>query len=148
MADLEPLPQMKSWWHQPGNWGPESQFSGFSIGARQKITDPNLVKVMLKRAVIEVQALQQTGQYEALKFKRWAVGGKEDLERVLKGELTANDSAAVAASLSAAETPEQSSTAVLPTLEEAEAAVRAWGTDWMSLTLNDETKFVVCKTAL
>ncbi|KAK0388105.1 hypothetical protein NLU13_4349 [Sarocladium strictum] len=144
MADLEPLPQMKTWWNQPGNWGPESQFSGFGVDSRQKITDPSLVKVMLKRAVLEVQALQQSGQYDALKFKRWAIGGKEELDRVMKGELTPEESATVAAGLQA-ETADQNSTPIVPPLEEAEAAVQSWGIDWMSLTLNDETKFVIRK---
>lgn len=118
-------------------------FSGFGVGAKEKITDPNLVKVMLRRAVLEVQALQQAGQYDALKFKRWAIGGQEDLERVLASDTTTEQSAAVAASLAAPEAPEQSSAPVTLTLAEAETVVKSWGSDWMSMALNDETKFVV-----
>jgi hypothetical protein len=143
LADLEPLPQLKNWWNQPGHWGSESTFSGFGVGAKEKITDPNLVKVMLRRAVLEVEALQQAGQYDALKFKRWAIGGQEDLERVLASGTTTEQGAAVAASLAAPEAPEQNSAPATLTLAEAEAVVKSWGSDWMSVALNDETKFVV-----
>lgn len=103
---------------------------------------------MFKWVVIEVQVFQQMGQYEVLKFKRWVVGGKEDLERVLKGELIVNDSVVVVVSLLVVEIFEQSSIVVLFILEEVEVVVRVWGIDWMFFILNDEIKFVVCKIVL
>lgn len=143
IAELESIAPIKSWWQQPGHWDSKNEFSGFGVAARQKITDPSLVKVMLRRAVLEVEALKKTGQYDALKFKRWAVGGKKEMKRTMVSELTPELTEAIATSLTAEESVEGNHGVAAPSTEMAASALQSLDVSWMKAAVDDETKFVV-----
>ncbi|KAH8179116.1 ribosomal subunit 39S domain-containing protein [Sarocladium implicatum] len=145
IAELETIAPIKSWWQQPGHWDSKNEFSGFGVAARQKITDPGLVKVLLRRAVLEVEALKKTGQYDALKFKRWTVGGKREMKRATVSELTPELAEEVVASLTAEETEKGSERVALPGAEKTASLLKTLDGEWLKAALDDETKFVLRK---
>ena len=156
VAELASLPSLNDWWHQPGHWGAESQFKGFGgANVRKKITGKNLVEVQLRRALVEVLALQQAGSLEQFGFKRWADGGREALESAMQVTLEVEDGkpvlkgdgAAVVEGLMPkdgdAEGAVENHTI---RAEQAEALIEGWNPAWKDAVLTDESKFLVCVT--
>jgi hypothetical protein len=147
LEELEQIDTLKTWWEQPGHWGEESTFKGFALS--EKLVDPNVVELYLRRVVVEVLALRQTGKFSELATKSWSEGTRADLDAALAIQIDAKDGGAslkgdalavaeqVAGETEGAETPERISA------EEAAELVQSWDPSWKSLSLDDEVRFAV-----
>jgi hypothetical protein len=147
LEELEEIGTLKTWWEQPGHWGEESTFKGFAPS--EKLVDPNVVEVYLRRVVVEVLALRQAGKFSELATKSWPEGSRADLDAALAIQIDAKDGSAslkgdalavaeqVSSESDGAETPERISA------EEAAKLVQSWDPSWKSLDLDDQIRFAV-----
>lgn len=154
IEDLEAIPSLDTWWKQPGNWGPESEFHGF--GAAEKVADVKVTQVLLRRALVEALALQQQpGAFEQWAFKTWPVGDKQSLDLSLQAEIEKQgerialkgDGTPIVETLTRPVEQEQTSQPSFGiTSEEAAKAVKSWDKAWKNAVLTDELKFLVCSS--
>jgi hypothetical protein len=147
IEDLMVAPSLKNWWEQPGHWGDESRFTGFAKAG--KVVDRALVEVHLRRAVVEVLALQQAGKLSEWATKKWATGDANaalDILIDVAEDGTASlktDGSALVEQLTAAE--EEATPAKSFSSKQAYDA-REWDSKWQDIVLNDEVKFAVSPT--
>ncbi|UNI22803.1 hypothetical protein JDV02_008657 [Purpureocillium takamizusanense] len=146
---LEEISTTKTWWDQPGHWGAESEFDAF--GSAAKVTDKRIVEVYLRRAVVELLALQESGVFADWAMKRWNEGDRNALDSTLAVDIHVQDgkaslkgdvsslSQSLTADLEEADLPER------VTLDEAKEIVKAWDPAWKSIALDEQAKFVVRK---
>lgn len=150
--ELEVAPTLKNWWDQPGHMGDESRFAGFARTGR--VVEREVVEVHLRRAVVEVLALQQAGKLSEWSTKKWAMGDAKAASHTSRlpisvaedgtGSLT-EDASAVIERLTAPE--EEVSSARGISLEKANR-MRKWDSSWQDMVLNDEeVKFAVSATS-
>ncbi|POR32160.1 Uncharacterized protein TPAR_07610 [Tolypocladium paradoxum] len=148
---LEEINAIKSWWEQPGHWGEESEFRGF--GSPDKVVEKAVVEVYLRRAVVEVLALQEAGAFSQWATKKWRKGDRSDLDQVLALEIQVQDGTAslkgdassVSQSLTA-EAEEAVEAHEQPvSLEEAKEMTKTWDSSWKDLVLDDQVKFALRK---
>ncbi|PHH89342.1 hypothetical protein CDD83_6241 [Cordyceps sp. RAO-2017] len=146
---LETIDGLQTWWDQPGHWGEESEFRGF--GSPEKATERAVVEVYLRRAVVEVLALQQTGEFSQWATRKWREGGRAELDQALAVEIRVEagkatlggDVTPIVQSLTAE--PEETELPGKMALDEARETVKAWGSSWKELTLDDAFKFALRK---
>lgn len=144
---LEEILPAKMWWDQDGHWGPESEFNAF--GRAEKAADKEVIEVCLRRAVVEVLALQESGSFAEWASKKWREGRRSDMDQALAMEIRVKDGNASledgATSVVEALTAEAEDTAAseMPTREEAKAFIQAWDPSWKEIRLEDEAKFAV-----
>lgn len=148
--DLEVAPTLNNWWNQPGHWGEESAFKGFAKA--EKVTEKEILEVHLRRAVIEVLALEQAGKLSELSTKRWSEGSSEAaLSATLtvtedgKASLTGDISSITEQLVSEVE---EVNTRESISIQEARTIAQTWDSSWKNLVLNDETKFAVSRLSL
>lgn len=147
IEDLMVAPSLKNWWEQPGHWGDESRFTGFAKAG--KVVDRALVEVHLRRAVVEVLALQQAGKLSEWATKKWATGDAStalDISIDVAEDGTASlktDGSAVVEQLTSAEdeAPPAKSTSSKQAYD-----ARERDSKWQDIVLNDEAKFAVSPT--
>ncbi|KOS19847.1 hypothetical protein ESCO_005615 [Escovopsis weberi] len=156
---LEEIGALSTWWDQPGHWGEESEFRGFGRAGRGgrdgAPVGREVLEVHLRRALVEVLALQAAGRFAEWATRRWRAGGRAAMDEALGlgvqvhegGRATlAGDGGKVAEGLvgeeAAAETEE------LPeqlTAEEAKGMIKQWDSSWKTVVLDDEMKFALRK---
>lgn len=153
IEDLEVAPTLKNWWNQPGHWGEESGFVGFAKAGR--VVDEEVLEVYLRRAVVEVLALDQAGKLSEWSTKKWSEGTPETLQQTLSIPVTVAEDGTASVSGDASAIAEQLVSHVEETsvserisLEEAKSMTQQWDQAWKNLVLNDETKFAVCSLSL
>jgi len=145
---LEEISTITTWWDQPGHWGAESEFDAF--GSVAKVADKEIVEVYLRRAVVELLALQESGVFADWATKKWNEGDRSALDSTLAVEIQVQDGKAslngdasslsqgLTAELEEVDTPER------VTLDEAKELVKAWDPAWKSIALDEQAKFAVC----
>lgn len=147
IEDLMVAPSLKSWWEQPGHWGDESRFTGFAKAG--KVVDRALVEVHLRRAVVEVLALQQAGKLSEWATKKWTVGDANavlDISIDVAEDGTASlktDGSALVEQLTA---PEEEATSTKSVSSKKAYDAQEWDSKWQDIVLNDEVKFAVSPT--
>jgi hypothetical protein len=148
IEDLEVAPTLKNWWNQPGHWGEESGFVGFAKAGR--VVEEEILEVYLRRAVVEVLALDQAGKLSEWSTKKWSEGTLETLQQTLSASVTVAEdgTASVSGDVSAiveqlVSDVEDTSVPERISLEEAQSLTRQWDQSWKNLVLNTETKFAV-----
>ncbi|OAQ78841.1 ribosomal protein L50, mitochondria [Purpureocillium lilacinum] len=146
---LEEISTITTWWDQPGHWGAESEFDAF--GSVAKVADKEIVEVYLRRAVVELLALQESGVFADWATKKWNEGDRSALDSTLAVEIQVQDGKAslngdasslsqgLTAELEEVDTPER------VTLDEAKELVKAWDPAWKSIALDEQAKFAVRK---
>ncbi|PNY26387.1 Uncharacterized protein TCAP_03681 [Tolypocladium capitatum] len=148
---LEEINPIRSWWEQPGHWGEESEFRGFA--SPDKVAEKAVVEVYLRRAVVEVLALQQAGEFPQWATRKWRRGDRSDLEQALAVEMQVQDGTAslkgdasfVSQSLTA-EAEEGAEAHEQPvSLDEAKEMSKTWDSSWKDLVLDDQVKFALRK---
>jgi len=150
IEDLEVAPTLKNWWNQPGHWGEESGFVGFAKAGR--VVEEEILEVYLRRAVVEVLALDQAGKLSEWSTKKWSEGTLETLQQTLSASVTVAEdgTASVSGDVSAiveqlVSDVEDTSVPERISLEEAQSLTRQWDQSWKNLVLNTETKFAIRK---
>lgn len=146
---LEEIHAIKSWWEQPGHWGEESEFRGF--GSPDKVVEKAVVEVYLRRAVVEVLALQEAGAFSQWASKKWCRGDRGDLDQALAVEIQVQDGTASlkgdASSVSQSLTAEAEEAAEAHeqpiSLDEARELTKTWDSSWKDLILDEQVKFAV-----
>lgn len=146
MEGLEDIPTLKQWWDQPGNWGEESIFRAFA--SAEKVVEGAPVEVYLRRALIEVLALQETGALSEWATKKWREGSRADLDSALTAEITVQDGVASlkgdAAAISDSITSDVEDAVVeRVSVEEAQQIAAGWDASWRQTQLNEQTRFAV-----
>lgn len=150
MDGLEDVEVLSQWWDQPGRWSELDTFKGF--GSVERVTDKAAIEVYLRRALVEVIALQETGALGEWATQTWAEGSREQLDATLTVEIVAEEGAAVlkgdvaAVADSVKQQSEYETEVARPErLAAAEAAemIKAWDASWKEIRLNDEMKFAV-----
>lgn len=146
IEDLGEVSSLKSWWDQPGHWGEESEFKGFA--STDKVVERDAIEVYLRRAFVEVLALQETGAFSEWGTKKWREGSRSDVDAALATELTVQNgnaslkgnAAAIADSLTS-DVEDASVTRI--SNEEAGELIKTWDASWQEVALNDQVKFAV-----
>ena len=54
---LEEVGGLEDWWDRPGHWGASKTYVGF--GPRDKVTDPAMLEVLAKRALVEAIVMKR-----------------------------------------------------------------------------------------
>lgn len=176
--DLEEVGGLENWWEQDGHWGAVDGLRLFSAprnDAGAKVTDPSVLEVLLRQAVVEALVVQGKKGEEML-MGRWAGLEKQstlnaaavelqvseggditltgDLGAVLAGLETpvqeVEAAAAEEASAEAAAEGEQEVGEAIPdevlTAEEARELTKSWDRSWQQIALaNPALKFAVHK---
>ncbi|PKS10965.1 hypothetical protein jhhlp_002724 [Lomentospora prolificans] len=172
---LEEVGGLEDWWDQEGHWGAVDELKVFSVPRNEgaKVTDPNVLEVLLRQAVVEALVVQGKRGEEMLRG-RWAGLEKEntlkaagvelqvsesgditltgDLGAILSGlETSAQESEAAAVEAPPAEAAEQEAVEEpvqeeVLTAEEAREISRSWDRSWKQIPLTNPTlKFAVHK---
>lgn len=150
IEDLGEVSSLKSWWDQPGHWGEESEFKGFA--STEKVAERDIIEVYLRRAFVEVLALQETGAFSEWGTKKWREGSRSDVDAALAAELSVQngnaslkgDAAAIADSLT---TDVEDASVTRISNEEAGELIKTWDASWQEVALNDQVKFAVSTCA-
>ncbi|PHH77746.1 hypothetical protein CDD80_260 [Ophiocordyceps camponoti-rufipedis] len=148
--DLELIATLDNWWQRPGHWGEESKFKGF--GNSTIVTNRAVIEATLCRAFFEVTALQQTGHFAEWMAKPWYVGGKKALRLILETKFPAKDTTLHNFNAShisqhvrgTADRSEDDETHRM-SVEEAQEAIKQWGSKMREIQLSDEAKFAIRK---
>ncbi|KAK0615612.1 ribosomal subunit 39S-domain-containing protein [Bombardia bombarda] len=76
---LEEVGGLANWWDDPSHWGSSNRYLGF--GPREKVTDPAMLEVLARRAVIEALAIKQFADLRAHKLATFtpAVAKEQEL---------------------------------------------------------------------
>ncbi|KYK60240.1 hypothetical protein DCS_01377 [Drechmeria coniospora] len=149
-SGLEEIETVRSWWHQPGHWGEESDFRPFA--STEKVADKDVIEVYLRRAVVEVLALQEAGSFSPWSTKKWRAGDRNALDEALAVEIQIRDgkpslkgnSSSVCRALTS-EAEEAAEAVEKVSQEEARKLIKAWDPSWKDVSLGDEEKFAVRK---
>jgi hypothetical protein len=156
---------VSNWWNKPEHWDSSGDFTGFK--PKEKVTDPALIDVAVRRAVIEAFALREAGREDDLVGVWPTTLSRADTETLLAREvktdengaitLGAAEAAAVAEQLrwkddvEAAEATAEESRASPRSLsaEEAAALTLSWDKSWRSISIADpRIRFAVCVSPL
>ena len=162
---LKTVGGVSNWWNKSEHWDPSGDFIGFK--PKEKVTDPALIDVAVRRAVIEAFALREAGREDDLVGVWPTTLSKADTQALLAREvktsengavtLGAAESAAVAEQLrwkddvETTETTAEESSASPETLsaEEAAALALTWDRSWGSTSIADpRIRFAVCVSLL
>ena len=152
---LEEVGGLEGWWDNPEHWGPSKDYVGFA--ARDKVTDPAVLEVLTKQAVVEALALGDNVKNSILKATRLMLDyGSKDMATLVGAEIVAGPDGTAAlktekhtrqmatfirrteqAIRRADEAQETSPEAYMPSPEEAREMVKAWGPSWKATQLRD-----------
>jgi len=164
---LEEVGGLEGWWDNPEHWGPSKDYVGF--GARDKVTDPAVLEVLTKQAVVEALALAVHIKGSIFKATRLMLDyGSEDMATLVNTEIVAGPDGAAALNTEkrvrkvaefirrreqairrADEAQEASIGPYTPSPEEAREMIKAWGPSWKSTQLRDPfVRFYVSCTGL
>lgn len=153
---LEEVGGVADWWEDDKHWSPSLEYVGF--GPREKITDPAVLEVLTRRAVVEALAVREVEGDEALGAS-WQAGGQEALLKALSIKPVVGENGAVKLdgditsvvedlkSQPVAEGLEQQSQEdfALPA-EQAIEFRKSWDKSWKTISLDDpRLKFTVNK---
>lgn len=158
---LEEVGGLEGWWENNQHWDQSVEFRGF--GPRHRVTDPAVLEVLARQAVVEalaVQQQQQQQQPELLTSTTWARDADPKAALALQVEVAADGSVtavrgdvdAVVAGLvnheeDVVETAEEAvETSSQLEADEAQALVASWAEDasWKDISLGDAAlKFAV-----
>lgn len=151
---LEEVGGVADWWEDDKHWSPSLEYVGF--GPREKITDPAVLEVLTRRAVVEALAVREVEGEEALGAS-WQAGGQEALSKALSIQPVVGENGAVRLdgdittvvedlkSQPVAEDLEQQSQEdfALPA-EQAVEFRKSWDKSWKTISLDDpRLKFAV-----
>lgn len=93
---LEEVGGYEGWWDQPGHWGPESEYVGFAPPSTERVTDPHVLEVLLRQAVLESLAVRRE-HAEAKRFvDDWPAPDRAALDRAMALRLKVTDDGVVA----------------------------------------------------
>jgi len=155
---------LADWWDQPGHWDASKDFVGFGLQGG-KVTDPAVLEVLTRRAVVEALALKSASGVDKNKLGAALPGtralldqtvgielvvGAEDGKLALRDEL---DGAKVLgllkqAAVDGAATKEELSVelAVPIAAEEARQLAKSWDAGWKKAAIDDAAvKFYIAK---
>lgn len=152
--ELENIGGLQGWWDQPGHWGEESQYVGFSSRSiAEKIEDGNVCEALVRQALVEALVLAQLDR-EALKGK-WVPGNRKDFNRATAISLRAfgalgavaeaqNDAAVkIARMVLSFDRPDNEGGEII-SAKEAKALVDSWDPKWKAMPVRDPlVKFAV-----
>jgi Ribosomal subunit 39S len=154
---LEEVGGLADWWDDPDHWGSAKEYVGF--GPQEKITDPAILEVLTRRAIIEALTLKHFGKRPPAAFT--LTGGKETLLKVVRVKLIAGEDGTATLKnqahwerawstiknlKSSGEAPEPIASSPEITVEEARELVKSWGSEWKLASLQDPlVKFYVCR---
>ncbi|KAI8628528.1 ribosomal subunit 39S-domain-containing protein [Xylariaceae sp. FL1651] len=155
---LKTVGGLSNWWNQRENWDLAGDFTSFR--PREKITDPALIEVSVRRAVIEALALRQVGREDDLVGVWPTTLSKADLESLLSWDVKGGengvvslvgDASAIAEGLQwrdeesfAGDEPSPLPEAL--SSEEAAKLSQSWDRSWKAISLVDpRIRFAVTK---
>ncbi len=155
---LEKVGGLKGYWEDKSHWDRSNEIKVF--GPERVITDPAVLEVTVRRAIVEALAVRgyEAGADAQLKLTdSWQLGGRQDGITALSVQISVADDGSVRlegnveAVVSALEDPAPSSQTDLPwgtgllDSASAQAVVQSWDASWKSLSLDDAVlKFAVC----
>ncbi|KAK3332297.1 ribosomal subunit 39S-domain-containing protein [Cercophora scortea] len=163
-SGLEEIGGLANWWDKPGHWGPSKEFVAF--GPLDKITEPAMLEVLTKRAVIEALVLKRfAAQKTKSRLAMAATGDKEELLKVVGVELAAGEDGAATLKEEAGfqavwdamteNLPKVAKGEPLPVSKPAEPPISvteaqqlavSWGSEWKQASLRDPVvKFYTAK---
>ncbi|KAL2759967.1 hypothetical protein ACRALDRAFT_1079118 [Sodiomyces alcalophilus JCM 7366] len=92
---LEEVGGFEGWWDQPGHWGPESEYVGFAPSSAERVTDPHVLEVLLRQAVLEGLAVRR--ERETNRFvDDWPAPDRAALDRAMALRLKVAEDGVVA----------------------------------------------------
>ncbi|KAI0392143.1 ribosomal subunit 39S-domain-containing protein [Xylariaceae sp. FL0594] len=153
-AGLKMVGGLSHWWDKPEHWDAAGDFASFR--PKQKVTDPALIDVAVRRAVIEALALREVGREDDL-VEVWSTAlSKADTQALLAREvkvsangaatLGAVEAAAVAEQLRWKDVVETAAEEETLSAEEAGALVETWDKSWRSVSIADpRIRFAITK---
>ncbi|KAI5464839.1 hypothetical protein BGZ63DRAFT_421833 [Mariannaea sp. PMI_226] len=146
---LEEIQPVKTWWDQPGHWGPENDFRGF---AAEKVEERTVIEIALRRAVVESLALQEAGLLNEWAAKKWPAGQRAELDQTLAVQVQVQDGKAtlkgdvqaIAGQLTSEVAESEQADNI--SAEEAQEIVKTWDASWKEVALDDQhLKFAIRK---
>lgn len=161
---LEEVGDVAHWWEDDKHWSASLQYVGF--GRSHKITDPAVLEVLTRRAVVEALAVRQLDGEQAL-GAAWQEGGREALLRCLEANIEVDEKGTaalkgdVAAIVESLKTPllteevdarspdpeaeqQQFQEESVPPAQEANEFCKSWDKSWKSISLEEPRfKFAV-----
>lgn len=147
---LEVVTGLQDWFSKDEHWGASKRFVGFA--PTNKVTDPALLELHTRRAVLEAVAVTQAGDRQLL-VRSWGAGGsKEDAIRTLGLGVEIEEEGAVklVGDVKGVVEGLKNTEGVSPTSEtiepaEAKEIVQVCDQNWKEISLQDvQLKFAVC----
>ncbi|KAI1104976.1 ribosomal subunit 39S-domain-containing protein [Jackrogersella minutella] len=147
---LDKVGGLRDWWDREEHWSKDANFVGFK--PKDKVAQPALIEIAVRRAVIEAFALRQAGREDDL-VNAWPVSGEGDVRRVLEIGIDVADGAVVLTGDVSAVLDSFDPKNIPYNIEQSEASVedpqkytQAWGKDWKAVPLSDpRIKFAITK---
>jgi hypothetical protein len=151
---LEEVGGLEGWWDNPEHWGSSKDYRGF--GPVNKVTDPAVLEVLTKQAVVE--AIAVVAQVKSLKKATDLMldYGNKDQAILANTEIVAGPDGAAALKSEKdvkgiqgviqrnVQSQKDSPEAYIPSPEEAREMIKAWGSSWKATQLKDPfVKFYV-----
>lgn len=148
---LEWVGGLDDWWEDNQNWPASKNYVGF--GPVEKITDPAVLELLTRRALVEALALQKGAGEHALAAP-WQVGGRAQLVSTLRVGIEVSEHRAATLTedamdlvvhLTSKTTKQKAGDVDLPIdPEEAREFTKAWDPSWKEISLDDpRLKFAV-----
>ncbi|KAI1775980.1 ribosomal subunit 39S-domain-containing protein [Hypoxylon cercidicola] len=156
-SGLQTVGGLQNWWDKPDHWS--NDFVAFKPS--QKVLDPAVIEVSVRRAVIEAFALRQAGREDEL-VRAWPIR-EEELDRLMEVTIHVGENGAVSLagdvsivletldrkeqpSITDESTTDGSLEKLVLSAEEAQKYKDAWDHDWKAASLSDpRIKFAVTK---
>lgn len=157
-AKLEEVGGLKDYWEDDSRW--DASFVPLGFGPREKITDPAVLEVATRRAVVEAIVFRDSADALATDLRltgSWGLGGAEDAAAALGVQITVADDGAVTlagdvsrvvsglADRSSAEA--NAASGGVMDVGEARELIGTWDQSWKDISLEDNgLKFAVCSS--
>ncbi|KAK0644196.1 hypothetical protein B0T16DRAFT_447920 [Cercophora newfieldiana] len=153
---LEEVGGLDGWWDNPEHWGPSKNYSGF--GPVDKVTDPAVLEVLTKQAVVEaitVVALtkdiaEATNMMVDLEGEDQATVANTEIIAGPMGTAWFRDKKTLEGIQMllkrAGQTQTETSGPYIPSPEEAKEMIKSWGSGWKATRIEDPfVKFYTTK---
>lgn len=148
---------LAGWWHHPDHWDVSGDFVSFR--PREKVTEPALLEVAVRQAIIEAFALREIGREDQLVAAWPTTFSKADLQGLLASDVKGAEDGGVTLGGDAKSMIEgllwrdhmdaEEQYAALPdalSSEEAAALSQTWDLSWKLISLEDpRIRFAVTK---
>lgn len=153
---LEWVGGLDNWWEDGKNWPASMDYAGF--GRTEKITDPAVLEVLVRRAVVEALAVSKGAGEDALRAS-WPVGGSSQQTAALEvgievsedgaAELTGDATTLVEGLTTTAEGEQSLDSGDLDiSPEQAREFLKSWDRSWKQISLEDpRLRFAVSLTS-